>query len=355
MKNIFFQIIFIAFAIPLAGSQSAEFCPIQKEYLRFDNIENLPEVTYNSDGTVNLTFAQGAINTILSEHVVYDFYQTYPNSTTELGKYYTLEYQNKDLINDLYENVSTSFFEIQSEYPFNKINSDLIDFLDGRKMEFLRYYENELGDECPECPLESVSEDFNLVINFDYNEITDILEISTEGITPCGNSFSIGLKATELDDTHLQLWSSLPPETLSSESCEEIEGLLYNIFGISCTEAVESIWTTVNEDNGTLRLSRLSGTFGRYIAEFEDYTLVNTRQGLLEISIHYNQKLENLKVNSHQKHISLTVFSLTGQKILQRKFDETGVFSLKFLPSGMYLVDVSARSGSNKRMKILKK
>jgi len=128
-RNYFF-ICFFIIASGLVKAQEAVLCALQNDYIKIESTADIPAVTNNPDGTVTLTLLDQNITYIFAQHIIYDFYQAYPNANRdgELIKYYTIVHGNRALINKLY---NTSGQQIVQTKTFEENTLDISTFSSG--------------------------------------------------------------------------------------------------------------------------------------------------------------------------------------------------------------------------------
>ncbi len=74
-----------------AKAQETVLCTEQTSSLKIENSTDIPAVSVNTDSTINLTFTQQYLTAIFSNFIIYDFYQTFSNSSSdEVLKNYTI-------------------------------------------------------------------------------------------------------------------------------------------------------------------------------------------------------------------------------------------------------------------------
>ncbi|WP_299124972.1 hypothetical protein [uncultured Winogradskyella sp.] len=282
-KNYFFSIVFILFAL-VGSAQQAVLCPLQKDYIKIENSDNIPTVTNNSDGTITLTHQDQTITDIFANYIIYDFYQAFPNSTGVLFEYYDIVHKNKDLINELYNTVSSDVFFIEYEYDFTPVSSNMIALLDGKTYKLSKFCSDipEVGESCINNE-QSVPDGFELKIEFNYDQNEDMIFAETVNISPCGNVFSIGLKGGVDEccypvDIALQLWETdlgISTETdYDSGPCHSIEQWLYSMLDIGCqVYNIGNIKIYPGDESGEIIIERETGVFSTDFMKFQEDNL----------------------------------------------------------------------------------
>ncbi len=180
------------------GAQETLLCPAIISELKIENSSDIPETSPNPDGTFNLTFAQDYITALFSNYIIYDFYQTYPNSSSEEAlKYFTLSYNSKSLAEDILTQIPFDVCKILSSYSFDTlpirtpINSEFIEAVEGNSYDVTQFKSTSDADPCQNnpCTLFDVPADFNFRVIFNYDVETELLIMESDGTTSCGNEF----------------------------------------------------------------------------------------------------------------------------------------------------------------------
>lgn len=339
-------------------SQHAVLCPSQEFYIAIENSINIPTITNNGDGTLTLTHPEQYITDIFSNYIISDFYQTFPHSSGALQKYYTILIDSKDLINELISSVPSDIFSIDAPIESTPINSSLINFLDGKHFRLTNYcgIADYYGKPCPE---QTVPNDVNITVSFNYDNINNLLLMNSYGSTTCGNSFSIALKGGTNPNT-LQLWESslgTSNETNYEDPCHNIENGLYSILDIACNNFnYGDITPTIDTENKTLFLFRNNVVFG--------YNTVTFTQTYLSIKDSILEQLKVYEVNgnpflqlstSQSEPLFIEIYSITGSKTLEKTLFKPNEILIDELSIGLYFVKVSNKNNQYKILKFLKR
>jgi len=339
-------------------SQHTILCPSQEFYIGIENSINIPNVITNGDGTVTLIHPEQYITDIFSNYIISDFYQTYPNGSSSLQKYYNILVDSKDLINELIDSVPSSVFLIGDPIESTTIDSNLINFLDGKYFQLTKYcgIADNMGEPCPE---EIVPSDVNITVLFNYDAIDDLLLMNSYGLTTCGNSFSIALKGGTTSNT-LQLWESSPhtsTETNFDDPCHNIENDLYSILDIGCFNSnIGNIVPTIDTENKTLMLFRNNQVFG--------YNTVTFSESFLSLNDTLFQQLKIYEVkgnpflqlsHSESEPFYIEMFSITGSKTLNKTLFNTNEILIDNISTGLYFVRVINKNNQSKIFKFLKR
>ena len=355
-------------------AQQAVLCGLQTDTFRIDSSENIPTITSNGDGTVTLVFPEAYVSTIFANYTVYDFYQSFPNSSEALEKYYNVTYDTRSLIEDIVTNVPTSILEYSGaningiSLPFNSnVNPDLILALDDNTFELTKYRVTSDADGCyGNCSLIDVPDDFVFRVKFNYNAVTQLLLMETENLTPCGNTFSIGLSGGNPNeynqtDYNLQLWESTSvtaTETEFSQPCHEIEAAVFAILNIGCSPndyGIGNISVTIDSENQSFRFNRPNMVFGEHVVEFSRANLSvvdETLQVMKPFEIEGNPYLQISNLNNQS--ISVDIYNTSGQHITQVKSFEENSLNISDLSVGLYFIRISNLNNQQKIFKFLK-
>ena len=364
IKN-YLPIVFALLCFEFVFAQTTLLCSPQNNNIKIENTSDIPTISSNPDGTVTLTHPDQNITDIFSQYIIYDFYQSYPSSTGELFKYYTISHGNKDLINSIFNNVSPDVFLIQEEYTFTPIDQSLITLLDNKIYKLIKYCSDvpEVGETCETTEV-VVSNDFELKIAFNYDSNSDVIHAETVNETPCGNSFSIGLKGGYDDfsgslDNKLQLWESdlgISSESEFSEPCHYVEEMLYGLLDIGCLEGRNygnlNVYPGVS--SGQIIFGRGNATFSTDFITFEE-------DGLSIDDIIFDQikpfKTSNnpyLQIsNSESQSLTVEIISGTGQTILQNTSFEMNTINLSNFSKGIYFIKLKSLNNQQKVFKFL--
>ena len=355
-------------------AQQAVLCGLQTDTFRIESSENIPAITSNGDDTVTLMFPDAYVSAIFANYTVYDFYQSFPNTSEALEKYYNVTYDTRSLIEDIVANVPTTILEYSGaningiSLPFNSnVNPDLILALDDNTFELTKYRVTSDTDECyGNCTLIDVPNDFVFRVKFNYNSETELLHMETESLTPCGNTFSIGLSGgnpNEFNQTdyNLQLWESTSvtaTETEFSQPCHEIEAAVFAVLNIVCSPydyAIGNISVTLDSENESFRFNRSNMVFGEHIVEFSRTNLSvvdETLQVMKPFQIEGNPYLQISNLNNQS--VNVDIYNTSGQHITQVKNFEENSLNISDLSVGLYFIRISNLNNQQKIFKFFK-
>ncbi len=365
VKNCVFIGLFIM-ASSLVFTQEAVLCALQNDYIKIESTADIPTVTSNPDSTVTLTHQDQNITAIFSQHIIYDFYQAYPNANPEgeLIKYYIIVHGNKALINALYNTVSPDVFFIDYDYEYLPIPTNLINLLDEKVYKLIKYCSDvpEVGEIC-ENNEQNVPDGFNLKIAFNYDSNTDIILAETVNLSSCGNKFAIGLKGGFDDgsggslDNILQLWQSdlgTSTETNYSDPCHSIEAMLYSMLDIGCLEFnYGNLKVNLGTSAGQIILERENGTFSTDFMTFEEDNL-SVEESLL-YTVRFFEINDYLNIpNQNENSFSIEILNVTGKQILKSKPFQNNTINVSTFSSGLYFIRVSTLNNQQKIFKFLK-
>ena len=343
-------------------------CSEQSSSIKIENVDDIPTVNDNGDGTLTLTQQDDNITEIFAQHIIYDFYQAYPNSNPngELFKYYTLVFDSKDLMTELSAYADPDAF-IVDQYPNTTISSGLVDLLNNKTYRLIKYctYSSEGGFPCPEGE-QIVPDSFELKIAFQFDASNNTMHAVTVGLSSCGNSFSIGMKGGYDDgfgttDNTLQLWESEPGTstlTDSNQSCHQIESQLYSLLDIGCNGDVNFGNIKVITDNGEAGqfvLERNNSLFAIDFITFEDVALSieeNRFNFLPPFQVKGNPYLQ--LSNRDNQPISIEIYNVSGQLVLTKRQFEANSIDLTNYTSGLYFIKLSDLNNQQKIFKFLK-
>jgi len=360
MNSRFYALTFLVLVSYLGFSQHAMLCPEQETYMKIEETNNVPNVSDNGNGTITLTHTESYITDIFANYVIYNFYRTYPNSTSESSKYYTISFKSKDLINELQASVSTSIFIFDFSYETTPIGSDIINFLDGKKFRLKDYCS--IADNIGEpCSVQIVPEDIDIILSFNYNSTSELLLIESFNETPCGNTISIALMGGT-ENNSLQLWESTPgiiTETdYLTDSCHNIEAHLYSMLDIACfNENIGNLIPEISIEENTLFLIRQNMVFGYHTATFEEFTLTTQESSILnELKLYEIEGNPYLQLSlNNTEAFSATIYSTSGKLILNEISLKNDAININRLSSGLYFIKVIDSNNQSKVFKFLKK
>ncbi len=374
-RNYILSIIFIII-IFLGNAQEAVLCSLQSSSLKIENTTDIPTVSTNTDGTINLTFAQQDLTDLFSNYMIYDFYQAFPNSSSEeVLKYHTISYNSKALVEDILTNIPTSTIEISSlgndiyALPMKtSISTELIEILDGNSYDVTKLTTTADSHPCnedPNCELDDVPDNFNFRVQFNYDAETELMTMKSESLTSCGNAFSIALTGGnpnefgEIDNT-FQTWESTAGTSAvseSSESCYFTEGTIFGTLGIGCPSfnyTYGNISVTLNSENELLRFRKSNMVFGFNIIEFTKSSLSIKEENFKKIKPYKIQGNPYLHIsNLNNQSISVSIYNTSGQQIINTKTFKENTIDISKFQTGLYFIRLSDLNNQQKIFKFL--
>ncbi|WP_299110767.1 T9SS type A sorting domain-containing protein [uncultured Winogradskyella sp.] len=352
--------------------QETLLCSLQRFELKIENTSDVPTVTSNNDGTVNLNFSQQYITDIFADYEIYDFNQTYPTGSEELQKYYNIVTNSKDIIESVITQVPTTTMTIfvqghpETEIPLAiPIGTNLIQLLHDNTFVVTKYRTTSDADQCGNCPLYDVPENFNFKVDFNYNSTEDILYMETNETTSCGNYFSIGLRGGNPSgyvnpENMLQLWESYPQvatETDFSEPCHNIEATVFDLLNIACSPydyAYDNILFTVNSVAETVQFSRSHVFFGEHIVEFSKANLSIDEENFDKMKPYQITGNPYLLIsNLSNQNLSVEIINTLGQSVLITDKFENNSLDISSLETGLYFIKLSSDNNKYKVFKYL--
>jgi hypothetical protein len=358
MRKKYIQCFILVILSSIGYGQTAVLCPAIEDIIGIEDINNVPVVTDNGDGTISLMSPEQYITDIFTNYMIYDFIQTFPNTSETLEKYYTISYGDKNLIVELNESVPEDVFFIESDYEYTSISPEFIDFLDEKQFRLTHYCSiaDNSGEPCPE---QEVPEDVNISVTFNYDAITDMILMESFGLTECGNSFSIALRGGTEPNT-LQLWKSTPgiitQTNYDSDACHNIEAHLFSLLDISCNGInLGNIIPTIDTIDNTLFLYRQNMIFGYDTATFVAENLSVTEQPFERIRLYQSEGNPFLQISNAEEQLYLEIISVAGSTILNRVRFETNQISIDQYSNGLYFIKVSDDNDKFKIFKFLKR
>lgn len=337
MKISYFKLVVILFISSFGFSQETILSSEINEVLYF---KDLPTITYNNNGTITLTHNDQFITNIFAKYEIYDF-----NEIDVGNKWYVLSFNNKDLIVELSEKVSSEIIDIIngyigfSNYTATPINPEFIEFVDGKKFSIT----NSIiiwSDKAPNTK-EDIPNDFDLKVEFNYNTDDDLLLMKNVGDTPCGNSFSIGIKGTS--NNNLTLWKThktTPISSLNTESYCEIERALYTILDLNDGSAGD-IYYSMNTENSTLKISKNTPAFGYLEVTFQEESLSTQRHHFSKLKFYETNSSPCLHVkNIQNKEFYIEIKSINGKTLQTKRILKDNNINISILPSGIYFIKI---------------
>lgn len=368
-KNYILVFVFLCF-FKLNFAQQEILCPIQKSGFKIENLDDVPSISDNGDGTITVTHSEQYITDIFANYTVYNFYQTNPTGSVEAQMYYNIEFKSKSLINNLIDNITDGTFEFIDYYEGEVnhtettiINPEIITALDNNTLELKKWLATSDGDICDPCPLYDVPDDFSLTINCSYNPDSNMLTLESNELTPCGNAFSIKLTGgnpNEIPDSEniLQLWESIPGTSSStsfSEPCHDIEKVLYSLLGIACFNMnYGNIQVIIDSNTNSIQFKRQNTVFGQHILEFSEANLTVEDFSLLEIKPFKTINNPYLQIsNSKNQALSIEILSVSGQIIFEEQPFENNTVLLSNFSNGLYFIKIKTLNNQQKIFKFL--
>ncbi|WP_250434998.1 T9SS type A sorting domain-containing protein [Hanstruepera flava] len=346
----------------LSFSQNPILCPQLSDTFKISESINIPTITENDDGTIMLISPQQYITDIFGNYIIYGFERSFPTADSEpLSQYYTIFFENKDLIVDLYNNVPSDIFEfiyddetVPTKIP---IDQNIIDNLDGKTFYLKSRCFTGAGGLTCENTEEEIPEDIIILLEFNYDSSTELLNVSSPEITPCGNSFNIDYTGK----THYQIsiWNSVPGIINESydtpyPDCHDFEGSLYRILGVTCDANLYE-FMNYSYNNDELTLSKDTGLEAMEYLKFEDYSLSvpsNSLDNIQLITSVNNEQIyfKNLKDSFYQ----FEIFDLSGKNYINSTIYGKDKILINQLPDGLYFIRLN--NYKNKRVfKFIKK
>lgn len=358
MRKKYIQCVILTIFSSILYGQNSVLCPTILDVIGIEDLNDLPVVTDNGDGTITIIHPEQYITDIFADHDIYDFFQTFPSTSGILEKYYTISHGEKDLIVELNESVPEDVFFIENHYEYTPISPELIDFLDEKTFRMTHYCSiaDNFGQACPE---EVVPEDVNISVTFNYDATNDLLLMESFGLTECGNSFSIALRGGTQSST-LQLWESVPgviTETnYENNACHIIEEHLYSMLDIACSGInVGDIIPTIDTDNNTFFLYRQNRIFGYHTATFVEENLSVSEVPFENMRLYQLEGNPYLQISNADGQFYLEIISVTGSSILERMPFETNQISIEQYSNGLYFIKISDEDDKFKTFKFLKR
>lgn len=364
--NIFFSLCFC-----IAHSQEVILCDMQSLIMKIENSADVPLMTSNDDGTISLSFEEEYITNIFADYDIYDFYQNFPNSSSdEVLKYYTISVNSRAIIESTRTQIPTTILEIFIEnsdtgnLPIStSISPEIFQTLDGITYEVTKYISTSDADPCYSCPLLDVPESFNFRVNFNYNATEDILLMESYEPSSCGHSISIGLKGGNpngfgnLENT-LQLWESEPgisPEVDYSQTCHGIEFIIFSILDIACYGYnYDNINVSFDIANETVQFNRVNAIFGYDTIEFSKVNLSINDENFSHMRLYKSSDNPYLQIsNLNDQHVSIEIFSALGQHIFSVNEFKNNSVDLSNYETGLYFIKLSNVNNQHKTFKLL--
>ena len=112
----------IIMAFSFVKAQDAILCPSYNSYIKIENTMDIPTISSNEDNTRSLAFAEDYITDLFSNYIVYHFYQTSPNSSSEdILKYYTITHNSKAIIEAIFTQIPSTTISIATGYNVDSL------------------------------------------------------------------------------------------------------------------------------------------------------------------------------------------------------------------------------------------
>ncbi len=330
---------------------------------------NVPLVTDNPDGeTITLTHPEQYITDIFANYTIYSFYKTSSSSTS---RHYTIVFNDRNLLVDLQANVPETVFGSSHCFKTVPLENSVISFLDGKSFDFKKYFQ-EIEGGCPPDPNDSYPGcrpidtpiGFNFTIKFDYEPATDKLIMKTLSPTSCENSFSIALKGIEAySENQVKLWSvdggfTISTPSSDNQNCHRIEEFFYQMFDIACRyyDLSGSIKIITDEINNTVTFRKPTSIFGVDYIYLEENSLSVSEHTFNSIKIYETTGSPYLNIsNAKSLNFDLEIYTLSGQKVLNRTLYENKKINISNLNSGVYFINLYGSKSSNMVYKFLKR
>ncbi len=373
IRNYILSILFIFFTF-LGNSQQAVLCSAQISSLKIESTTDIPDISTNNDGTINLVFADQDITDIFSNYIIYDFYQTSPNSSSdEILKYYSIFHNSKALVEDILTNIPTSIIEV---LPFGSnnyglpmkttVSPEIVQLLDGNSYEVTSYVNTDDLFACnfdQSCPLVDVPNDFIFIVTFNYDTETELLHMENEDLSSCGNAFSITMTGgnpnefSAIDDT-LQLWeSTLGTSNITeyTEPCHNIESTIFSVLGIACLNVnYGNIELSFDSETETFQLYRGNALQGYDIIEFSKTKLSIEEESFNLMKPFTTERDPYLHIsNLNNQFIRVSIYNTSGQQIINSKTFEENTIDLSNVQTGLYFIRLSDLNNQHKTFKFL--
>ena len=373
--------VFLCFIIMLSSytfSQETTLCSLQSDIFKIELSDNVPLVTSNENETITLTFTDQSVTDIFANFNIYNFFQMYPNSSSTLAQYYGIEFDSKSLIESINTDVSASIIEWVGPYVVGDsspirttINSDIINVLDGKSFEVTKYI-GVSNDQCDpfntfnDCYLVDVPDEFNFIINFDYDTDTGLLHLENQELTSCGNAFSIDLAGgiPNEDNTTsnvLQLWNSnseISMPSLSSDPCHSLETIIFNVLDIACAPYDNdqgNFYVSIDSENETIQFVRELAISGYNIIELSETNLSIVDHDFQNIKPFEKDNNPYLQLaNLNNQPVDIEIYNTSGQQVIKVIPFEENNLNISNLSSGLYFIRLLNLNNQQKIFKFLK-
>ncbi len=366
MKTPYILRLFALFFPFFIFSQTTILCPGVPSEIHIEDINNIPTSVDNGDGTIELIHTEQYITDIFASYEIYDFYQTFPDSGSEtFQKLYTIYSETKDLIVELQASVPSSVFQyggvVNVFYEKTPLNSDLITFVDGKTFKLIKHCFDfsDMGIPCSEND-QNVPTDFNLLVEFNYDALNDLLLAESIGLTPCGNSFSIAIAGKETTfNGNIQTWKSTPgimSESSPDQPCYFFENKLYSFLNIACdNEYFVGLTGIIDYDSNYFILRADLATFSYEELTFEQHVMSINDNAFKTIKLIDTKESPYIHfTNIEDNEYSIEVYSVLGKSVVQKTTYQNNSISLDEFSSGLYFIKLSNADNHGKVFKYLK-
>ena len=362
MNKLFLISVLLVLSNNLNG-QNQIVCLGFKETVKINSDENIPSVENNTDGTINLTFNLPELTAIFAKYTISDFYQKFPNGSDESQKSYGIICNSRSLLDEIHETVNDEILEV---FPYNQPNIDqtIIDRLNNKTLEYKSYCTDnlEVFEEFCDFNRTEVPNEFNLILNFSYEEEKDILVMKTQGLTPCGNDVEVGFKAgTTSWNPSLFLWyinaNVINDDIQNSHYVIAAEKFFMDTIGIGCekTENHENILVTeaLSADSSFVDLTYETNlnVSNRISLEYTTLDLEDTSHVEPKIVKIDDTKAKVIGLNSND--YTLNVYNISGRRIEIEYHNNLSMINLSKLTKGLYFFQIFSGGKALKTLKYI--
>lgn len=367
MKKYYLLLSFL-FSSFICFSQNPILCEGITAYLKFESEAYVPTVAENENGTVTLVFSEDYITNIFAKYNIYKIKHVFASSTyEELQNIYEVNFNSRDLIIDVTENIPNTILHFQ-QYPESiniaTIPEHIISALNGYSFNFTKY--NSIDESNYGSPMQDVPDNFNLKISFNYNASKDVIYVKSDNITPCGNEFLIGLYGVNKSGVSnefegFQLWETISITNGASnysQPCHAIESSLYYALDF-CSGPDFSFTSKIEIDNSneTSKITLRRGTpiFGEELIELSQESLSLKNNSFKHINLITSRKSSYLKFsNLNNSKYFVEIYSVLGEKIINKTRFKENAIHLNTLKSGLYIIKLSNPNNEYKTFKLIK-
>mgnify|MGYP003628176960 CR=1 FL=1 len=352
MKKIVFITACLLFTNFLSFSQKT--CIFQSAIIRIDNEQNIPVIHENASAeTITLTHNEQFITDIFAKYDIYEFKKAFPNPTSEsLKNLYSISFANKDLINELFNEVSNEVFFIDSKFEGTNVDQHIIDIFSQPKSYTLKnfIFTSDAASCSFDCDLNPIPEDLNLSIKIFFNDENSQLVIENNEVTSCGNSFKLQFKNAVDTENELILWEAIsenPCFDATSNLCE-IERTFF--------ETISSGFSLIKNENSIV-LKSPNQVFGENVFSFEEKSLSILNEEFDKFLLNLPNPITNfidLKTIMQEVTISkVLVFDSLGKNLIETK-KNLEIIDTSILTAGIYFLQLETEKGVIIRKKIIK-